>query len=287
MIAFVILHYQAIKETRECIQSIMDNVSSEYKIVIVDNASPNGSGYQLKIMYKDNPNIIVILNKRNDGFAKGNNLGFREAKKYSPRYIVVLNSDTLLLQSNFVELLEKAYNDYGFDVLGPDIYSTKGQYHQNPQRKDNYTVSELKKAYFKLYIKNIFKFLIKIKYCLKDGNKIIPCGDKKKNVEYAQIGVVLHGAFIVYSEKYINNHEECFYNETFMYYESYILHYLGHRENLIFLYYPDIKINHLEDVSTDCIYRTFYTKSVFTNKCLLDSCKIFIQLLEKENIKLR
>ena len=71
-----------------------------------------------------------------------------------------------------------------------------------------------------------------------------------------------------------------------MYYESYILHHMGMREKMRFLYYPAIKVNHLEDASTDNTYKTVYNKSIFVNKCLMESCKEFIRIYEKKEIRL-
>ena len=48
-ISFVILHYNTIGETRNCVKSILklqDELS--FNIIIIDNASPNGSGEILK-----------------------------------------------------------------------------------------------------------------------------------------------------------------------------------------------------------------------------------------------
>ena len=67
-----------------------------------------------------------------------------------------------------------------------------------------------------------------------------------------------------------------------MYYESYILHYLGSRENLTMIYHPEIKVLHHEDVATNGSYGSSYNKAVFVNKCLLDSCGKFIKLIESD-----
>lgn len=284
MTAFVILHYQAINETIQCVESIKRNVKDDKIIIIVDNNSPNHTGTDLEKKFKNDNNIKLIHSKNNIGFAKGNNLGYKEAKKYNPSFIVVLNSDTLILQNNFSELVEEAYNKYSFDIMGPDIYSTKTCSHQNPQKENNYSLKELKKIYRWLLIKNKLKWMIKLKYFIMNNprqNINLP-----ETAPPLQIGKVLHGAFYVYSKNFINIHNECFYNGTFMYYESYILHFLGIRENMIFLYNPAIHIEHHEDVSTDMTYNTMYKKSVFTNKCLLDSCKEFIKIQENENIRI-
>lgn len=284
MICYVILHYQAIDETRKCIESIKMNNKNVHRIIVVDNASPNDTGKVLQDEFKYDNSVHVILNKDNVGFAKGNNLGYKEAKKYNPDYIVVLNSDVEITQDDFEKKLDEAEDEYHFDILGPDIYSTRLRYHQNPQREENYTLDELEKAERILWIKNKFSFVLMIKYLLFSikPRERIEC----KNYQEIQMGKVLHGACYVYSKKYITSHNECFYSGTFMYYESYILHCLGTREKLIFLYYPVIKVNHHEDASTNATYNNQYKKSKFVNRCLLDSCRQFIEIMKNPLSKL-
>ena len=284
MICFVILHYQAIEETQKCVKTIFANTKDTVKIIIVDNASPNNSGLDLQNEYSENENIKVILCSDNLGFAKGNNLGYREAKKYNPDFIVVLNSDIELIKNDFSEQLFLAQNEYDFDVLGPDLFSTKTNSHQNPQRDNNFTKSELKKKYRKLVLKNSFRFLIRVKYFFIRNNKAeIVCENNYKDI---QIGKVLHGAFYVFSRRFIEKHNCCFFNNTFMYFESYILHHLGLKENLIFLYYPKIKVIHHEDASTNATYIGQYNKSCFVNRCLKDSCKVFLDIFGDDSIRI-
>ena len=76
MTAFVILHYRAAEMTRTCVERIRALNGSNY-IVIVDNASPNGTGELLAEEYAGEDNITVLLNQENAGFARGNNLGIR------------------------------------------------------------------------------------------------------------------------------------------------------------------------------------------------------------------
>ena len=78
---FVILHYQTVSETTQCVSSIINNIEYDNKhIIIVDNSSPNKSGTYLKEYYKYDKNIEVIINKENLGFAKGNNIGYAYAR---------------------------------------------------------------------------------------------------------------------------------------------------------------------------------------------------------------
>ena len=63
-IVFVILHYLAIDETYKSVDSIEKKIDTDmYKIVIVDNASPDKSGALLKEHYKYDDHVEVLLNQ--------------------------------------------------------------------------------------------------------------------------------------------------------------------------------------------------------------------------------
>lgn len=68
MTAFVILHYRAIDTTRSCVKSIRA-LAGDKHIVIVDNASPDGTGKQLAEEFAASPDVTVLLHGKNDGFA--------------------------------------------------------------------------------------------------------------------------------------------------------------------------------------------------------------------------
>ena len=79
MTDFVILHYQSLEETDVCVRNILKKLPNRGKIFVVDNGSPNGSGEALQEKYRDAPDVTIILTGKNLGFARGNNVGFREA----------------------------------------------------------------------------------------------------------------------------------------------------------------------------------------------------------------
>lgn len=284
MISFVLLHYQAFEETISCVNAIDKNILSDKYIVIIDNNSPNRTGEKLRKYFQDRRDVIVHITEKNLGFAKGNNIGFKIAKKAEPTYIVVMNNDVMLVDADMPEKLDKAYEETEFDILGPDIFSTRGNYHQNPQRENNYSLKELRRYAQKTRFKLEHKWMIRIKY-------LLPLVTNKSEHKSSYISnmvenCVLHGACYVYSPKYIQSHDNCFYEGTFMYFESYILHYLAMREGLKMVYYPEIKVEHHEDVATDQVYTNKYKKSIFTNQCLLDSCNEFIRVMNNREIRI-
>ena len=89
-VVFVILHYMAIDVTMKSVEYITENIdTNQYHIVIVDNASGNGSGEELKAFYLDRGDVTVLINEENLGFAKGNNVGFWRRPPGSMRRVIL------------------------------------------------------------------------------------------------------------------------------------------------------------------------------------------------------
>ena len=100
-VSIIIVNYNTKKITSECIESIVEKTQGiEYEIILVDNASSDGS----KELFEQDKRITYIYNEINGGFGYGNNRGMEVAKG---KYFFLLNSDTLL-QNNAI----KEYFDY-------------------------------------------------------------------------------------------------------------------------------------------------------------------------------
>ncbi|CAN5399529.1 glycosyltransferase family 2 protein [soil metagenome] len=92
-VSIVIVNYNTLWLTKECIQSIKENTTGlRYEIIVVDNDSQDDI-FTLKPTF---PDVIFIKNDRNLGFAAANNIGLKSA---SGEYILLLNSDTLILNN--------------------------------------------------------------------------------------------------------------------------------------------------------------------------------------------
>lgn len=286
MVAFIILHYMALEETIACVESILNNVVGEKKIVVVDNASPNGSIDGLREKYEKHPDVDVLETGDNLGFAKGNNFGYKFAvEKYSPSFIVVMNNDMEITQKEFISGIYRSYEEYQYYIMGPDVYSTKKKYHQNPQTRPKPTEEEIRKKHRSYWIKDKLKFLFPVKWWIVDhfrkNQADIHQYDKRPYVQKVVINPLLHGSCYVFSPLFIEKHkEECFYNKTFMYMEAEILYYQATRDGEKMIYYPDIHVDHHEDVATDSTYKKQYKKSVFSVECMLQSTGAYLELIE-------
>jgi GT2 family glycosyltransferase len=94
-ISIIVLCYNGLQEaTIPCVESILRNTPHDrYELIIVDNASTDGTQNYLRQLAITQHQIKLCLNKTNRGFAGGNNDGIRLAKG---AFLVLLNNDTLV-----------------------------------------------------------------------------------------------------------------------------------------------------------------------------------------------
>lgn len=133
--------------TIQCIESIQKRIDTKnYCIVIVDNASPNNTGVRLMDTYSMSSEVTVLLNMKNEGFARGNNVGIQYAREVLHcKYVVVLNNDTYLIQDDFYKVITEEYEYSHFAILGPRIDSPNEYEICNPMRFEPYNRDEIAK----------------------------------------------------------------------------------------------------------------------------------------------
>ncbi|ABR30928.1 glycosyltransferase family 2 protein [Thermosipho melanesiensis] len=287
---FVILHYMAYEDTKECIDSIFKKLADDknrnlFDVIVVDNGSTNNSFEELIEDFKNIPNIHFLKLKVNLGFARGNNVGYKYAKyKLNADFIIMMNNDTIMVQNDFLKKIEKLYEETKFSVLGPDIINLKG-FHQNPVEFINISKGkDYIKHILKIFIIMILNILGLYEFSKKLKNKVFKFRNenvikKEKHFEKEMKNVKLHGSCWIFSKIFIDNFDGL-YDETFMYLEEDILYYILQKENMITLYSPKLKIIHKEDVSTDYILRKSRKKRTFILKNLLKSFRAYRKLVK-------
>ncbi len=287
MVCFVILHYMVLEETQSCVANIK-SLEGEKKIIIVDNASPNGSGKSLEEEYKGDSDIVVYLNEENAGFARGNNVGCKLAKqKFDPDFYVVMNNDVEIRQSDFISRVEGIYAEDEFDVLSPDIYSTTGEVHQSPKSLKNMTIERARK-YRDDYAKKLkSRFIVPLRCYLKQIRVLKLFYNRKKSdslhIDYEKkyYNVPLHGSCFVFSRKFMEARENAFFPGTFFYFESEILDYECQKFGFKEVYDPSLKVYHHQNVSTNTVYKDALKKVHFMNEQNYNSVKAFLDYYDK------
>lgn len=278
-ISFVILHYLTINDTIECVNSIEHINYHDIEIIIVDNGSPNETGSQIDELYSKNEKIHVILNKKNIGFAKGNNIGFQFAKyQLDTDFVILINNDTIIKQVDFCKELIDIYKKSNFDICGPNIISLVDQEKQNPVPVIFKNVYQVKKRIIKLQVLLFLNTYNLDKIVSETSKKIYKFKRKKENSSLENCDdFQLHGSCLIFSKKYIEQYDGL-HDSTFMYFEEDILKFISVRDNLNMVYSDSLTIYHKEDSATNEFFKKEKTKRRFYYTNSIQSCKQLIML---------
>ncbi|MEW6741223.1 MAG: glycosyltransferase family 2 protein [Planctomycetota bacterium] len=88
-LSIVILSWNTRELLSRCLESLLAGPRSlPFEIIVVDNASTDGSAAMVREIF---PEVRLVENERNEGYARGNNIGIRAARG---EYVLLLNSDT-------------------------------------------------------------------------------------------------------------------------------------------------------------------------------------------------
>ncbi|HGJ2011746.1 TPA: glycosyltransferase [Streptococcus pneumoniae] len=275
----MILHYRTSNDTIECIKSIQ-KLEGDYKIVIVDNASQNGSIERVEALFANNDEIVIIKNTKNLGFAAGNNIGYAYARtQIKADMIAVLNNDIVIKQKDFINRIFELYRNSQFHIAGPDIVSLVDGHHQSPVVEKINSISKANKELFKYRILRIINKIGLYELMTRQPKKELNRISVADPMRY-QENVILHGSFVIFSPLYVSEEECAFRPDAFMYMEEPILYEYCMLKNYKTVFDPSIVIYHKEDSSTNSLYNAAYAKREFVFKNMIRSLKIYRSLLK-------
>ncbi len=126
LVYIIILNWNGWKDTAECIESCLKLSYPNFRLIIVDNGSTDGSE---SILRKHFPNINLIQTGKNLGFAGGNNAGITHALSHGADYVWLLNNDTVVDPDSLSELIKVAEHDEQTGIVGSKIH-----YYDDPQK---------------------------------------------------------------------------------------------------------------------------------------------------------
>lgn len=279
-IVFVVLHYETIKDTKECIDSLLKFIVGEdVQIVVVDNGSRIGKLISLEARYEKISQIHFLYSEENLGFACGNNIGYRFARdELGADLIVLANNDLVFKQEFFIKNLIFEYEKTGFDVAGPKIISLMDYENQNPVPRIYHSVKDVKKRIFKFRVLLLLSHLnldIKIKYHFSSG---IPKFQSDMKLEDFQ----LHGSCMFFANRYLKEFDGL-YDKTFMYGEESILKYRVEKNDMKMCYFDDVIVYHKEGSSTQAIWGKGKESRQFFYKWNIKGCNLLKRLMIKYN----
>lgn len=120
-ISVIIVNYNSFDLTKQTIDSLNKYTSGfNYELIIVDNASQDGSGRKLAQEFKDD---VVIFNKENIGYGPANNRGLAVAKG---EYVLILNNDIIFSENSLGILIDYLKNKNEKILIAPRLLNADG-----------------------------------------------------------------------------------------------------------------------------------------------------------------
>src|ERR1700686_4405808 len=127
-LSIVILCWNDLKVIHGCLRSIFDETcDSDFEVIVSDNGSTDGSVEYIKNPY---PQVHIIENSTNLGFAKGNNVGIPHS---TGEYVLILNPDTIIQDGALEKLVAFADGRSEAGAFGCRVLNRDGSY-QGPAR---------------------------------------------------------------------------------------------------------------------------------------------------------
>lgn len=118
-VAIIVLTFNGLSDTRECLHSLGKLEEPKPTIYVVDNASADGTADAITQEFGDD--IVFIRNEANLLYAGGNNVGIRRALDDGQNQILLLNNDTTVAP-DFLKAFLHANRQFPKAILAPKIY---------------------------------------------------------------------------------------------------------------------------------------------------------------------
>lgn len=117
LVSVIVLTYNNLEFTQACLRSVVEESRwPALEVIVVDNASTDGSREFLAVWERQGPGRRVILNDRNLGFAAGNNVGLAAARG---DYLILLNNDTYVTPHWIRTMVNHLSRNPDIGLLGP------------------------------------------------------------------------------------------------------------------------------------------------------------------------
>ncbi len=114
--SIIILAHNQLEHTRLCLDSIRAHTPLPHELILVDNASTDGTAEYFRSFAEQHRKVIVITNRKNLGFAGGNNQGLAAARGDC---VVLLNNDTVVTEGWLERMLAALQRHPDIGIVGP------------------------------------------------------------------------------------------------------------------------------------------------------------------------
>jgi GT2 family glycosyltransferase len=117
-IGVVVVNWNREADTLRCLAALLVSDYEDFEVVVVDNASTDGSAEAICRAY---PALALVRNPENAGFAGGNNVGIGHALERGAEYVFLLNNDAVVEPATLRALAAAAASHPGAGFLGAKV----------------------------------------------------------------------------------------------------------------------------------------------------------------------
>lgn len=243
-LSIIIVSWNVAADLQKCLDSIYKFIFIDYEIIVVDN---NSSDDTVNILHKDYPEVRVIANKENMGFAAANNEAINIAKG---EYLLILNPDTYFIDEHSIPAAIEYLQEHEHTLLTGNVL--------NEDRSNQVAVRKFPTLYSQIIT------LLKLNNLLPFLNRVYYLRDFDYNTIQAVDSVI--GAFMLIKASTMRQMNS-FDNDYFIWFEEVDLCYRLREKNYPVMYFPKAKIVHTGGQS----FKQMFTlkKQLIFNKSLL------------------
>lgn len=125
LLSIVVVNWNVRDLLRDCLRSVLREMRlppDAYELIVVDNASADGSVEMLRAEF---PDIVLIASPDNNGFARGCQIGYEQARG---EFVLLLNPDTVVLDSAIDAMLIEMGRDLKLGIVGSRLLNSDGSF---------------------------------------------------------------------------------------------------------------------------------------------------------------
>lgn len=128
LVSIISVTWNGKRFVHECLRSLKRDEDIPLEVIIVDNASTDGTP---DLVAEQFPEFKLICNRQNYGFAKANNIGIQASQG---RYLCLVNSDVVVPEGCFRELVRFMDEHTDIGILGPQMIGPDGDIRRSTMR---------------------------------------------------------------------------------------------------------------------------------------------------------
>lgn len=148
-----IVNWNTRDELFECLKSVLAQECVDFEVVVMDNASPDGSAEFVKNQYGSQ--VTLIENSTNLGFGAAHNQSIRQS---TGRFVLLLNPDCRLLETDALAKMVGYFDaNPNVGIMGPKILNPNGTLQFSARHFPNMVAAVFRQTIFgRLFPKNRF-----------------------------------------------------------------------------------------------------------------------------------